>query len=153
MSEGSKEKDHTHEFDTHEALAEVGALAQDIELLRQLVALVPALVRFASDAFHRLRGHRVDSYRREDVREGLDELGFNQLNCDIVCEPLQRDLAFTSDNIIHEQYRKQSVGERTYFVISDHTVQCLGSSKAIHVRLSTGGEICNQCIHIVTPVQ
>ena len=82
----------TKESEADEALAGIGAFRKDVKLFDQLFTLSTVLFRFASDGRHEVGGHGGDSYGGEDIAERRHELGFDNLNSDVINETFQSNL-------------------------------------------------------------
>lgn len=74
-------------------LARLQPLHQHVQLIIQPLPRGSALVGFACDARHRLRGEARDSDRGEDVAELGDKVGFYGLDGDVIYEAFECDLA------------------------------------------------------------
>ena len=82
----------TKSTDADEAFASFRAFHENIQLFGQLLALGAILLRFTSDASNKVGRHRGDRYRRKDIAKWRDELGFDNLDSDIVDETFQSNL-------------------------------------------------------------
>lgn len=85
----------TKNSDADEAFAGFGAFYENIQLFGQLFALGAIFLRFASDAIHKVGGHRSDSDRRKDIVKWRDELRFDDFDSDVVDETFQSNLFHT----------------------------------------------------------
>ena len=82
----------TKDPDTDESLAGFRAFNENVQLLCQLFALRPILLRFTGDTVHKIGGHRSNGDRRKDTIKLGDELCFDNFDGDIVDETFQSNL-------------------------------------------------------------
>ena len=76
----------TKNSNADKAFAGFGAFYENIQLFGQLFALGAIFLRFASDASHKVGGHRSDSDRRKDIVKWRDKLRFNDFDSNVVDE-------------------------------------------------------------------